>query len=67
MKLTFNGKSMTSPGQFGRELEKSVLAAVDRQIKSAAPPGVRLKKTPHGFVAEGDADDIQRMIKRLGK
>lgn len=67
MKLTFNGKSMTSLGQLSGELEKSVAGAVDRHVKSAAPPGVRVRKTPSGYIAEGDADDIQRMVRRLGK
>ncbi|MEG8220283.1 hypothetical protein OSJ57_06545 [Sphingomonas sp. HH69] len=67
MKLTFNGKNLTSPGQLSRELEKSVLAAVDRQIKAAAPAGVKVKRTSQGYVAEGDAASIQKMAKRLGK
>jgi hypothetical protein len=67
MKLTFNGKAMTSPGQFSRELEKTIRATVDQHVKSAAPPGVKLRKTREGYIAEGDADDIQKMVKRLGK
>lgn len=67
MKMTFNGKTLTSSSQLSRELEKSVLSAVDRQIKAAAPTGVRVRKTSQGYVAEGDAGAIERMVKRLGK
>lgn len=67
MKFTFNGRNITSPGQLSRELEKSVRAAVDHRIKSAAPPGVRLRKTSKGYVAEGSADNIERMMKRFDK
>jgi hypothetical protein len=67
MKLTFNGRTITSPGQLSRELEKSVHAAVDRQIKAAAPAGVRVRKTSQGYVAEGSSDAIERMVKRLAK
>lgn len=66
MKLTFNGKRITSSGQLSRELEKSLVAAVDRQVRMAAPSGVRVKKTATGYVAEGDEKSIQKMMKRLG-
>jgi hypothetical protein len=65
MKMTFNGKRITSSGQLSREFEKSITAAVDRRVRTAAPPGVRVKKTPTGYVAEGDEKGIQRMLKRL--
>ncbi|MES2288806.1 MAG: hypothetical protein V4530_03640 [Pseudomonadota bacterium] len=67
MKITYNGKRIISPGQFGRDLKKSVLAAVDKQIRSAAPPGVKVRKTPDGYLAQGDAKALERMVKRLGK
>lgn len=67
MKLTFNGKRLTSPGQLSRELEKSILAAADRQIRAAAPAGVKIKKTSDGYIAEGDRAAVERMVKRLGR
>ncbi|WP_129586329.1 hypothetical protein [Sphingomonas montana] len=67
MKLTFNGKNITSSGQLGREFEKSVRLAMDAQVKAAAPPGVKVRKTSQGYVAEGDANAIEKMADRLGK
>jgi len=66
MKITFNGKPVR-PGQLGRELEKSMLAAVEKQIKGAAPTGVRVRRTANGYEAEGDKAQIDRMIDRLSK
>jgi hypothetical protein len=66
MKMTFNGRTV-QPGQLGRAIEKSALAAVDKHIKSAARSGVRLTKTRDGYKAEGSKRAIERMIDRLGK
>jgi hypothetical protein len=66
MKLTFNGRTVTSQGQLKRELEKSVRDAVDRHVRAAAPPGVKVQKTSTGYLAEGDESEVKRMIKRLG-
>jgi len=67
VRLTFNGRPITSQGQLRREFEKSMMAAVDRHIRSAVPSGVRLTKTSKGYNAEGSASAIERMVKRLGK
>lgn len=67
MKMTVNGKHITSAGQLSRELEKSLRQAVDRQIKAAAPPGVTVRKTSRGYIAEGTPDAIERMVKRFEK
>lgn len=67
IRLTFNGRPITSQGQLRREFEKSMLAAVDRHVRSAVPPGVKLTKTSKGYKAEGDATAIERMVRRLSK
>ena len=67
VKLTFNGKPITSSSQFRREFEKAAKGAIDRHVRSAAPPGVRVRKTSKGYTAEGREADIERMVKRLGR
>jgi biotin operon repressor len=67
IKLTFNGRTVTSGAQLARELEKSLTEHVDKTIRRAAPSGVRVVKTRDGYKAEGSADDIERMVKRLGR
>lgn len=65
MKMTFDGRSISSSGQLKRELERSVMDYVDKLVRRAAPPGVRVTKTRDGYKAEGSANDIERMVKRL--
>lgn len=65
MEMRFNGKKITSGSQLQRELTKAVEKHVETTVKRAAGPGVRLKKVAGGFVAEGDADDIERLRRRL--
>jgi hypothetical protein len=65
LKLTLNGRSITSQHQLKRELERSMNAAIESSVRRAAPAGVRIKKTADGFVATGSSDAIARMTKRL--
>ncbi|MFN3857311.1 MAG: hypothetical protein ACK4RV_06125 [Caulobacter sp.] len=65
IKMTFNGRRITSSSQLKRELERSFDKAIERHVRSAAPPSVRLRKTPEGFIAEGSEDEISRMVRRL--
>lgn len=65
MEMRFNGKKITSDSQLQRELTKAVEKHAETSLKRAADPGVRVKKVPGGFVAEGDADDIERLRRRL--
>lgn len=65
MEMRFNGKKITSGSQLQRELTKAVEKHAETSLKRAAGPGVRVKKVAAGFVAEGDADDIERLRRRL--
>lgn len=65
MAILFNGRRMTSGSQLQREFKKSLETAVEKKIKAAAPAGVRVRKASKGFEAEGEADAIQRMVRRL--
>lgn len=67
VKMTFNGRTITSGAQLAREFEKSIHQHVEKTIRRAAPPGVRVIKTSDGYKAEGNADEIERMVKRLGR
>lgn len=65
MEMRFNGKKITSGNQLQRELTKAVEKHTETALKKAAGPGVRLKKVAGGFVAEGGADNIERLRRRL--
>ena len=65
MEMRFNGKKITSGTQLQRELTKVVERHTEVALRRAAGPGVRLEKVEGGFVAEGDADDIERLRRRL--
>lgn len=56
---------MTSSSQLQHELKKSIESAIEKQVRAAAPPGVRVTKTKTGYSAEGDADAVTRMVRRL--
>lgn len=61
LEMKINGRKVTSSSQIKRELTKAVEKHAETTLKRAAGPGVRLKKVAGGFVAEGDADDIERL------
>lgn len=65
LEMKINGRKVTSASQINRELTKAVEKHAEAALKQAAGPGVRLKKVAGGFVAEGDADDIKRLRRRL--
>lgn len=65
MEMRLNGKKITSGSQLQRELTKAVEKHAETSLKRAAGPGVRVKKVTGGFVAEGDAADIERLRRRL--
>ncbi len=64
-KMKYNGRTVTSSSQLEREVSKSLNNHVEKAIRSAAGPGVSLRKTSSGYVAEGTAEQIERMHKRL--
>ena len=65
LKMKYNGRTITSASQLEREMRKSINDHVEKTIRRAAGPGVHLRKTATGYVAEGSADQIERMQKRL--
>ena len=65
LQMKFNGRTITSASQLEREMRKSVNDHVEKAVRRAAGSGVRLQKTATGYVAEGSADQIKRMQKRL--
>lgn len=65
MEMRLNGKKITSNSQLQRELTKAVEKHAETSLKRAAGLGVRVKKVAGGFVVEGDADDIERLRRRL--
>lgn len=60
-----NCRKVTSASQIERELTKAVERAVEDGIRNAAGPGVRIKKTHEGYIAEGLPDQIDRLALRL--
>ncbi len=65
IEMTINGRKITSASQIERELTKAAERAVEDSIRKAAGPGVRIKKTRDGYVAEGSPDQIDRLTRRL--
>lgn len=63
--MKINGRKVTSDSQIKRELTKAVEKHAETALRRAAGPSVRLKKVASGFVAEGDADDIERLRRRI--
>jgi hypothetical protein len=63
--MKINGRKVTSASQIERELTKAAEHAVEEGIRKAAGPGVRIKKTREGYIAEGSPDQIDRLTRRL--
>lgn len=63
--MKINGRKVTSASQIERELTKAAERAVEDGIRKAAGPGVRIKKTREGYIAEGSPDQIDRLTRRL--
>lgn len=63
--MKINGRKVTSASQIERELTKAGERAVEDGIRKAAGPGVRIKKTREGYIAEGSPDQIDRLTRRL--
>lgn len=63
--MKINGRKVTSASQIERELTKAAEHVVEESIRKAAGPGVRIKKTREGYIAEGSPDQIDRLTRRL--
>lgn len=65
LKMKLNGKTITSSRQLEREFQKSFDKQLEKGLKKAAGPGVKLRKTAQGYVAEGSPEKIDQMRRRL--
>lgn len=65
MEMRVNGREVTSATQLERELKRSIEGHVHDRLKKAAGPGIRLKTTRDGYLAEGAPEQIERMKLRL--
>lgn len=65
IEMRFNGRKITSASQLQRELTRTMERQVENNLKKAAGPGVRMKKTRDGYTFEGTPEQIERMKKRL--
>jgi hypothetical protein len=63
--MKINGRKVMSASQIERELTKAAEHAVEQSIRKAAGPGVRIKKTREGYIAEGSPDQINRLTRSL--
>lgn len=63
--MKYNGRTIRSASQLSREIKKDMEKHVEASLRRAADPGVRLRKTSGGYVAEGTPEQISRMSKRL--
>lgn len=65
IEMKINGRKVTSASQIERELKKAADKAVESGLRRAAGPGVSIRKTAQGYVAEGTQDRIDNMVRRL--
>jgi hypothetical protein len=65
IEMLFNGRKITSASQLQREMTRSMEKQIEDNLKRAAGPGVRMKKTRDGYTFEGTPEQIERMKKRL--
>lgn len=65
IEMRFNGRKITSASQLQREMTRSLEEQLEDNLKKAAGPGVRMKKTRDGYTFEGTPEQIERMKKRL--
>lgn len=65
IEMKINGRAVTSTSQIQRELKKAAEGAVESGLRRAAGPGVRIKKTSEGYVAEGTQARIDHLVRRL--
>ena len=65
MEMRLNGRPITSTGQLERELSRSVSSHVEKTLKEAAGPGVRLQKTRSGYLVQGTREQIERFRRRF--
>ncbi len=66
MEMRFNGRKVTSSGQFEREFKRSLEKHTQSVLRKAAGPGLRMKKNRNEYVFEGTHEQIERMRRRLG-
>lgn len=65
VEFKINGRKV-SPSQLGREMQKAIEAQVEKELRKAAGPGVKVRKTSQGLEFEGSLEDIERLKRRLG-
>ena len=65
IEIKMDGRKATSGSQIERELIKAAERALEGSIRKAAGPGVRIKKTRDGYVAEGTPEQIGRLTRQL--
>ncbi|MCE6950124.1 hypothetical protein LAZ29_04220 [Cereibacter sphaeroides] len=65
IEIKMDGRKATSGNQIERELIKAAERALEGSIRKAAGPGVKIKKTRDGYVAEGTPEKIDRLTRQL--
>lgn len=65
VEFKINGRKV-SPSQLGREMQKAVEAHIEDELRKAAGPGVKMRKTSQGYEFEGSPEEIERLTRRLG-
>lgn len=65
IEIKMDGRKATSGSQIERELIKAAERALEDSIRKAAGPGVKIKKTRDGYVAEGTPEQIDRLTRQL--
>lgn len=68
MKLKYKGRTFTNGRSLANAMTRDFNQEVERKLRQAASSsGLRVRKTHKGLEVEGDAANMDRFYKRLGR
>lgn len=68
MKLKYKGRTFTNGRSLANAMTRDLNQEVERKLRQAASSsGLRVRKTHKGLEVEGDAANMDRFYKRLGR
>ena len=68
MKLKYKGRTFTNGRSLANAITRDFNQEVERKLRQAASSsGLRVRKTHKGFEVEGNAANMDRFYKRLGR
>lgn len=68
IKMKYKGRTFTNGRSLADAMNRDMNQQIERSVRqAAASSGVRVRKTHKGFEVDGDAGNMDRFHKRLGK